>query len=235
MAEQQKTIPLYELVETAAEIVADLQNAINTNQDLSAYNTRRSDRRNANVRRIAKIWSEGQLTQVERQFDQVRDQPEKARADGAGKKKAQGGNRSGIEAAHSELMGIWAQLRKDPTFHHAKANARKEVVKATETVKKLEQEGKKLERMLGLTLDATRDLKQALANGIRNVPAEPALTPGANVPLAEKVAAMTRSCEAVNQRLTNSKQQPSPRPSPGPSSGGGGSHGDGGGDDGRQR
>jgi hypothetical protein len=217
--QQQNTVPLYEIVETAADIISSLQIEIDRNQDLTEYNHLRSDRRNAKITRVARIWSEGGLGEAERLFDLARDQPDKFKDQKSSKKTGKSGSVSPVESARSELMAVWGQLKKDQTFHHAKMNARHQVAEAAETVKKLEREGKKLEQMLSLTLDATRDLKQALANGIRNVPLEVALAPNSNVPLATKVAAMQRTSEGVVNRLNNSKQGPTPRSLPTPSAG----------------
>lgn len=213
-----KTIPLYEIVDTANRITADLQQALDDNQSLGTYTRRRANPRTANVRRIAKIWSEGQLGTAERYFDTARDHPEKL-ANISGKKGGRAKGMPPLELARQQLLSLWDEIRKEPGFHHAKNAMRKQVSEAGDEVRRLEKEGKRLEQMLGLSMDMTRDLKNGLAQGIRNVPAEPALEKGLDVPVQEKLAAIKRTTEIVNQRLGNAGVSPANRPAPGPSVG----------------
>lgn len=219
-----KMVPLYQVVESVGHVVSELQGAIDRNQDDCGYNKRRANPRTANVRRVARIWSEGQLTEMERNFDLARDQPERflQGQQGQNKKTGKGKQTPPLELARQDLMQFWQELRGDTGFHYAKTSMRRQTIEAGDTARKLEKEGKKLERELSRTMDVIRDLKQGLAQGIRNVPFEPALAPGINVPLPDKVAAIRRTGDVVAARLASAGAGPANRPTPSPSIGRGG-------------
>lgn len=223
------TIELYKLVEHATHLVRDLQTEVTANGERIDYLTRRSDRRSASPKRLAKIWSEGALQEAERAYDMAREGNLPDEASGGKKRRGRKNATDPIDRARDGLFRIWEDLRADPGFKNATKVMRKSVRQAEKDADKFRKHGNRLELMLSQTIDATRDMKQAMSHGIRQVPLSPVLAPGSRAPFEEQVRAlMDTSQAALNRATPERKQAPAPGVNPNPRGGAGGGGDDGG-------
>ncbi|MAJ65506.1 MAG: hypothetical protein CL558_03275 [Alphaproteobacteria bacterium] len=229
MSDQPQNIELYKVVEKASQLVAEIQQASNTNQDRMGYVTRRSDRRLANPMRLAKIWSEGQLQEVEDAFDKARDgqMTEKMKADIADaskRRRGKGRRRAGDPIHHyrEQLFGLWNNIRGDSGFKNATKRVKSSISQAGKEARQLQKEGKKLDLMLNKTIAAVRDMKHAMAAGIRQVPYNAILDAGPNVSLEHRVSAVH---DVSVKAMARAQPEAVPSAAPSPNMGGGGGGG----------
>lgn len=211
---------LYKVVETATRIVGDIQKQLDTDQERMGYVGRRADRRLANPRRLAKIWSEGQLEEAEKTFDLAREGKLDTET-GVQAKKRRGRKRQDdpLQAARDNLFLLWDSIRSDSGFKNAAKQVKKSISSAQSESRQLERNSKRLEMMLNKTIAAVRDMKQAMSAGIRQVPYEPMLEAGPEVGFEKKVAVLQRiSHDALARALPGTA--PTPAPSPNPRGGG---------------
>ncbi len=232
MSDQSQNIELYKVVEKAGQLVTEIQRAANTNQDRMGYVTRRSDRRLANPMRLAKIWSEGQLQEVEEAFDKARDGnlSDKMKQDlaEASKRRRGKGRRKGGDPIHhyrEQLFGLWNNIRSDSGFKNATKRVKSSISQAGKEARQLQKEGKKLDLMLNKTIAAVRDMKHAMAAGIRQVPYDAVLDAGPSVPLEQRVSAVYNVSVKAMARA-QPEAVPSAAPTPNMRGGGGSSGSD---------
>ena len=216
-----KTIELYKVVEQATRLVGEIQKQADINQDRLAYSTRRADRRLANPKRLAKIWSEGQLQEAEAAFDRARDGKVEEGAAPRKKKRKKGQlSDDPIQQCREQLFGIWNGLRSDSGFRNATKRVKSAISQAGRESKRLEKQGKDLDLMLNKTIAAVRDMKHAMSVGIRQVPYAPTLDAGPEVSISNRVAAIQNVSVAAMKRA-QPEATPAPAPTPNMRGGGG--------------
>ncbi|MEO0392595.1 MAG: hypothetical protein AAF213_05020 [Pseudomonadota bacterium] len=220
---QGKTIELYKVVEHATRLVGEIQKQADINQDRLSYASRRSDRRLANPKRLAKIWSEGQLQEAEAAFDRARDGEGQDQA-ATKKRKRRRGQLSDdpIQQCREQLFGIWNGLRSDQGFRNATKRVKSSIGQAGKEAKRLEKQGKDLDLMLNKTIAAVRDMKHAMSVGIRQVPHIPALDSGPEASIANRVSAI-QSVSVSAMKRAQPEAAPTAAPTPGSMPVGGGS------------
>jgi hypothetical protein len=223
-------IELYKVVEHATRLVGEIQKESNQNQERLGYVSRRADRRLGNPHRIARIWSEGQLQDAERTFDLARDGKLEDDADkNAGRKKSRrkrGLETDPVDVSRDNLFSIWDSIRTDSGFRNATKRVKESITQAGSQTRQLEKHGKRLDLMLAKTIEAVRDMKQAMSAGIRQVPYEAAIEAGPDVSFEAKVAALQRISHAAMARAApENAPQRAPTPNPRGGSGGAGDQG----------